>query len=114
MNGTLMISRYLLKRARMLQPSLFDSSDTAGAVATVHSSRAPSRSRRGGTRRDLATREERALLTQRRGETILEHFRRIYLSLQAATEAEIQPAIGIVSAVAGEGRTTIATGVAAA
>lgn len=112
MSGMLPISRFVLNRARALRPGLFDSSD--GAMATARAPRNLARSRRTSTRRDLATREDRALLTQRRGETTLEHFRRIYLSLQAATDSETLPAIGITSATAGEGRTTIATGVAAA
>jgi len=115
MSGMSPISQFVLNRARALRPSLLDSSD--GARATTRAPRSLTRSRRTGARRDLATREareDRALLTQRRGETTLEHFRRIYLSLQAATDSETLPAIGITSATAGEGRTTIATGVAAA
>lgn len=57
---------------------------------------------------------ERDTLLDRRGETTLEHFRRIYLSMQTADERDRMPVIGITSAIEGEGRTTIATGVAAA
>lgn len=53
-------------------------------------------------------------LLDRRGETTLEHFRRIYLSMQSADDRDRMPVIGITSSVEGEGRTTIATGVAAA
>lgn len=113
MSGMLPMSQYLWKRARALQPSLFESSDAPNAIATVRPVHGRTRSR-GGGRNDLAAREDRTLLSQRRGETILEHFRRIYLSLQAATEAETQPTIGVTSATGGEGRTTIATGIAAA
>lgn len=60
-------------------------------------------------------REQRSALSRTpRGETLLEHFRRIYLSLQTAESRDVPPAIGITSAVGGEGRTTVATGVAAA
>jgi Mrp family chromosome partitioning ATPase len=48
------------------------------------------------------------------GEALLEHFRRIYLSVQPPADRGLVPTIGITSAVSGEGRTTIATGVAAA
>ena len=108
------VSHYLLTRARALQPGLFESSDAAKGGVGVRSALGRARSRGSGTGRDLATRDERAFLTQRRGETILEHFRRIYLSLQAATESETQPTIGVTSSIGGEGRTTIATGIAAA
>lgn len=57
---------------------------------------------------------ERALVAQRRGETILEHFRRIYLSLQSVDAPDEFPVIGVTSALESEGRTTIATGIAAA
>jgi Mrp family chromosome partitioning ATPase len=71
--------------------------------------------RRGKAGRELQTLDGKRhnVLIQRRGETILEHFRRIYLSLQSDAD-EMLPVIGITSAVAREGRTTIATGVAAA
>lgn len=118
MSGTFSVSQYVLKRAGGLQPSLFESSDVRDGVTSVRAVRERTRSRGGGTGRDVATRDdrrdERSFLTQRRGETILEHFRRIYLSLKAATEAETQPTIGVTSSVGGEGRTTIATGIAAA
>ncbi len=51
---------------------------------------------------------------RRRGDMLLEHFRRIYLSIQPLDTHDVPPAIGITSASSGEGRTTVATGVAAA
>jgi Mrp family chromosome partitioning ATPase len=48
------------------------------------------------------------------GEALLEYFRRIYLSVQPPADQGLVHSIGITSAVSGEGRTTIATGVAAA
>lgn len=116
MSGTFSVSQLMLNRARSLRPGLLDARDGSKTTAVSHPSRALVRLRKGGPRRDLTTREDHDLLAQRRGETILEHFRRIYLSLQATmdADAETQPAIGITSAIAGEGRTTVATGVAAA
>lgn len=53
-------------------------------------------------------------LLRRSGEMTIEHFRRIYLSMQSGSEREHLPVIGVTSAREGEGRTTIATGMAAA
>lgn len=114
MRSTLSLSRLILDHARALQPGMFDTSGTPGALAAVGHAHGVSRPKRGRGRRDVATRDDRRLLTQRRGETILEHFRRIYLSLQASGDGETQPIIGITSAVVSEGRTTVATGIAAA
>jgi protein-tyrosine kinase len=58
--------------------------------------------------------ESRALVPTARGETLLDHFRRIYLALQPSDTREVPTALGVTSAVRGEGRTTIAAGVAAA
>ncbi len=57
---------------------------------------------------------KRVVITQQRSETILEHFRRVYLSMQVADGPEVVPSIGVTSAVEDEGRTTVATGIAAA
>lgn len=114
MSGTLSVSQFVLNRARLLRPALLESRDSSRAVAGAHSAQAVARPRKRGGQRDFADRDERALLTQRRGETTLEHFRRIYLALQVATESDTQLAIGITSSIGGEGRTTVATGVAAA
>ncbi|MGH2515142.1 MAG: hypothetical protein ACRDHP_05755 [Ktedonobacterales bacterium] len=109
------VSELLAHHARSLQPGLLDSHDATGVVASpARRLRNLPRSRRAAARREVTTSSDRSLLTQRRGETVLEHFRRIYLSLQAATDSDVLPAIGITSSTTGEGRTTIATGVAAA
>jgi Mrp family chromosome partitioning ATPase len=61
----------------------------------------------------------RAVITRRRrqdapsSEELLEHFRRIYLSVEPMDGQEIHSIIGVTSAVEGEGRTTVALGVAA-
>jgi Mrp family chromosome partitioning ATPase len=65
-------------------------------------------------RKKAQTTLNRGLAKAPRGEALLEYFRRIYLSLQPPADQGIVPTIGITSAVSGEGRTTIATGVAAA
>jgi Mrp family chromosome partitioning ATPase len=49
----------------------------------------------------------------RRGDTLLEHFRRIYLATQPLDSLDVSPALGVTSALSGEGRTTIATGISA-
>jgi Mrp family chromosome partitioning ATPase len=75
-----------------------------------------SRSRREKSARELQAMDgkgRRNVLVQRPGETTLEHFRRIYLALLSGAD-EALPVIGVTSAIAREGRTTIATGVAAA
>lgn len=69
------------------------------------------------TKRDLAVADntgELNLVPQRRPETVLEHFRRIYLSMQSSDTQKVPPVIGVTSALAGEGRTTVAAGIAAA
>jgi Mrp family chromosome partitioning ATPase len=58
--------------------------------------------------------KERGIVAYRRGETILEHFRRIYLSMQPLDTQDLISAIGVTSASEGEGRTTVAVGIAAA
>ena len=77
--------------------------------------RSSPRGRRGKDERALQAVDGQGhnMLIQRRGETVLEHFRRIYLALQSDADDTL-PVIGVTSAVAREGRTTIATGVAAA
>jgi len=77
----------------------------------------PSALKRGhkGRRGDeFASTHERDIIVQRRGETVLEHFRRIYLALQPADPGEVMPVIGVTSSVGREGRSTIAAGIAAA
>jgi Mrp family chromosome partitioning ATPase len=63
----------------------------------------------GASRRPAPSRLDAA-----RGETLLEHFRRIYLSLQPYDSCDVPSVIGVTSATRGEGRTTVATGIAAA
>jgi len=48
------------------------------------------------------------------GQTLLEHFRRVYLSIQPIHNLGEPSSIGVTSAHSGEGRTTVATGIAAA
>lgn len=50
----------------------------------------------------------------RRGQTLLEHFRRIYLSIQPFDSPDVPAALGVTSAISGEGRTTVAAGIASA
>jgi Mrp family chromosome partitioning ATPase len=64
---------------------------------------------RGATRR-----APRDLSSLPRGDALLEYFRRIYLAARPGWEQGTVNAIGITSSIAGEGRTTIATGVATA
>ncbi len=110
MSTMLSLPRYMRGRSRFLQTMVTDHAPTAllarGAAAV----------KRGGTRDHGESRDgaERGLILQRRGETILEHFRRIYLSMQSASEQDTLPVIGVTSAIASEGRTTVATGIAAA
>ncbi len=85
------------------------------SVASLDSPGSP-RGRKGKSRRELQTvggQRRRSVLVQRSGESILEHFRRVYLALQSDAD-ELLPVIGVTSSVAREGRTTIATGIAAA
>jgi Mrp family chromosome partitioning ATPase len=49
-----------------------------------------------------------------RGEALLEHFRHIYLSIQPFDNPGVPPSIGVTSAANGDGRTTVATGIASA
>lgn len=84
------------------------------AVAAPTQSSMARMGRRGQGEKKEDAKNGRDTLLDRRGETTLEHFRRIYLSMQSADDHERMPVIGITSAVEGEGRTTIATGVAAA
>jgi Mrp family chromosome partitioning ATPase len=65
-------------------------------------------------KKKLKTKPNRGLAKAPRGEALLEYFRRIYLSVQPPADQGLVPSIGITSAVSGEGRTTVATGVAAA
>jgi Mrp family chromosome partitioning ATPase len=70
---------------------------------------------RGHSERTPSRREQRSWLKRfARGDALLEQFRRIYLSLQPLDGRDLPSAIGITSAVSGEGRTTVATGVAVA
>lgn len=114
MNTMLSLPRYMVGRSRALQTALTDH-----RAATVLS-RSSSGTKRGSQREGKEYGDERdgqargGLILQRRGETILEHFRRIYLSMQSLNDQDILPVIGVTSAIAGEGRTTIATGIAAA
>lgn len=113
MSTTLSLPRYMLGRSRALQAMLMDSGPTAllsrGSLGSRRSGRRGGKEY-GGSRDG----EEHGLILQRRGETILEHFRRIYLSMQSVSDQDILPVIGVTSAIASEGRTTIATGIAAA
>jgi Mrp family chromosome partitioning ATPase len=56
----------------------------------------------------------RGLARLPRGDMLLEYFRRIYLAARPGAEHGAVSAIGVTSAVEGEGRTTMATGIAAA
>jgi Mrp family chromosome partitioning ATPase len=47
-------------------------------------------------------------------DSLLEHFRRVYLSLQPLDSPGLPPSVGVTSALSGEGRTTVAAGVASA
>lgn len=110
MSMMLSLPRYVLGRSRVLQTSLTDHK------SALLSRGSPSQKRGGHHRNDEDSLdgETRGVVLQRRGETILEHFRRIYLSMQSLSEHDTLPVIGITSAIAGEGRTTVATGIAAA
>jgi Mrp family chromosome partitioning ATPase len=66
------------------------------------------------SRKGRKTKQGRDLAAAPRGEALLEYFRRIYLSVQPPADQGLVPTIGVTSSVSGEGRTTIATGVAAA
>lgn len=47
-------------------------------------------------------------------DALVDHFRRVYLSVQPLDEPGLPPSIGVTSALSGEGRTTVAAGVASA
>lgn len=113
MSAMLSLSRFVLGRSRAFQPML---TNHGGPALLSRRSFGPKRAgkREGREYADGRDGEERSLILQRRGETILEHFRRIYLSMQSVSEQESVPIIGVTSAIAGEGRTTVATGIAAA
>jgi polysaccharide biosynthesis transport protein len=87
-----------------------DSSLIARAAAPI----AMKRGRKGRQGNEFASNPERDIIVQRRGETVLEHFRRIYLALQPVDPSEVMPVIGVTSSVGREGRSTIAAGIAAA
>lgn len=87
-----------------------DSSLIARAAAPI----AMKRGRKGRRGNEFASNHERDIIVQRRGETVLEHFRRIYLALQPVDPSEVMPVIGVTSSVGREGRSTIAAGIAAA
>jgi len=72
------------------------------------------RGRKGRRGNEIASNHERDIIVQRRGESVLEHFRRIYLALQPVDPSEVMPVIGVTSSVGREGRSTIAAGIAAA
>lgn len=109
----LSLSRYMLGRSHALQAMLAE--HPGGALLSRGSFGSKRGSKREGTdHADGRDGAERGIILQRRGETILEHFRRIYLSMQSLSEQDILPVIGITSAIASEGRTTISTGIAAA
>src|SRR5262245_33840428 len=73
-----------------------------------------SRGRKGRRGSEQASSRERDIIVKRRGESVLEHFRRIYLAIQPIDTGDIMPVIGVTSSVEGEGRSTIAAGIAAA
>jgi Mrp family chromosome partitioning ATPase len=58
-------------------------------------------------------RPTKGLAAQQRGEAVLENFRRIYLSMYASAD-QAAPVIGVTSTLEDEGRTTVASGIAAA
>lgn len=112
MSTMLSFSRHVLSRSHALQAMLTDSAGTALLTRGSTAKRGGKRGGQNGT--EVRDGEERVLVLQRRGETILEHFRRIYLSMQSVSEQDVLPVIGVTSAIAGEGRTTVSTGIAAA
>src|SRR5258708_33054272 len=72
------------------------------------------RARKGRRGNEFAPNHERDIIVQRRGETVLEHVRRIYLALQPVDPSEVMPVIGVTSSEGRECRSTIAAGVPAA
>lgn len=113
MSTMLSISRYVMGRSRGLQTMMAERPGAALLSRTAFGSKRGAR-RGGADQGDGRDGEERGIVLQRRGETILEHFRRIYLSMQSLSEQDVLPVIGVTSAIASEGRTTISTGIAAA
>jgi Mrp family chromosome partitioning ATPase len=106
------LARYLRWRlASVSMRRVTNDGESATSVTTVRTG-TPARQKR--MPRQPANGKSRQLIAQRRGETIMEHFRRVYLSIQSVSETQESPTIGVTSAVGQEGRTTIATGVAAA
>ncbi|HEU5348462.1 MAG TPA: CpsD/CapB family tyrosine-protein kinase [Ktedonobacterales bacterium] len=72
---------------------------------------------RGGALGTAAGRQPDTTLRRPRGErrdALLEHFRRLYLSVQPLDRLDVPPTLGVTSALRREGRTSIATGMAAA
>jgi hypothetical protein len=56
----------------------------------------------------------RAIRFDGRGsDTLLEHFRRVYLATQPLDSLDVSPTLGVPRALCGEGRTTVATGISA-
>src|SRR6516162_6248903 len=81
-----------------------DREPAALAIGRVHNDE-----RTGGL-----TRGARAISARGRGgDTLLEHFRRVYLATQPLDSLDVSPALGVTSALSGEGRTTVATGISA-
>jgi Mrp family chromosome partitioning ATPase len=75
---------------------------------------AASRRDKDGAAGNGLTRGARALRSYgRSGDTLLEHFRRVYLATQPVDSLDVSPALGVTSALSGEGRTTVATGISA-
>lgn len=75
----------------------------------------PSTSRMTSARTASVARPTRAALQrQRERDAALEQFRRIYLTVQGTDQQDLVRSIGITSATTGDGRTTIAAGIAAA
>jgi Mrp family chromosome partitioning ATPase len=91
---------------------------TLSAMGVLPASTSPSR-RKGGAKfmpagtGSLSRGVRSARSHMRRGDTLLEHFRRVYLAAQPADSVDVPPSLGVTSALSGEGRTTVATGIAA-
>ena len=109
MTSLFSLSKRIVEHSGVSSVNLLDDLDLQDGVGTLPRAGTASRAQ---TRRKSS--DDRNLMMQRRGDTILEHFRRVYLSMQAVSEQENFPSIGVTSAITGEGRTTVATGVAAA
>jgi Mrp family chromosome partitioning ATPase len=90
-----------------------DPADELGRITKPITSMA-SRPRKDGAAGNGLTRGARALQSYgRTGDTLLEHFRRVYLATQPVDSLDVSPALGVTSALSGEGRTTVATGISA-